>query len=127
MPSELYALQMSKNTWNRGSYTSPAICWVRLASSVAIPISRLTLNLCRKLCKTTPCFNRQFTTAAHTFHETSTITIPRYPPFPFGMRTIVAHASYAIGVPSPNVLCANIAKSSHCLLTGSFLRVASHR
>ena len=83
-----------------GSCASPTSCWANLASSVAVPIPQTTLNLCRVSCKTTLRFNRKFTTAAHTFHATSTSPIPRYYPFPFGMRTIAAHASSAGGVSS---------------------------
>ena len=118
---------MSKNTWKRVLCVSNASCWVRLDSRVAVPIPRPPMNLCRASCKTTPRFNRKFTTAAHIFHATSTIPIPRYYPFTFGIRTIVDHVSSVGGVPHPNVCCTNLTKISHRILTGSFLRVASHR
>ena len=105
-----------------GLCASHASCWTILDSSVAVPVPHPPLNPCMASCKTTPRFNRPFTTAAHTFHVTSTSPIPQYHSLTFRMRTIVVHASYAGGSPYPNIRCTNLTKTSHRLLTGSFLR-----
>ena len=102
-----------------------APCTVIHTPCRCLRVPRTPLNPCRALCNTAPCFNRQFISATHTFHATSTSPIPRCSPFPFGMKIIVAHASSAGGVPSLNVRCTNLTKTPHCLFTGYFLRVAS--
>ena len=84
-----------------------------------------TLDPRRASCETIPCLNRQFSTDVHNFPPTSTRPIPQNSSFPLCMSTVVAHASFSGGVLSPNVHCTNLAKSSHLLLTVSFLRVAS--
>ena len=110
--------------WKIGLCASPSSCWARLTSKLAVPVPHPYLNLCRASCKTKPRFNRQFATAEHTFHATSTIPIPQYSPFPFGMSTIFAHASSAGGALSPKFRCTNLTSISHRLLASSFLRIA---
>ena len=101
---ELYALRTPQNTWSRGSFVRPANCCANFTSKVAVSVPLPDLNPCKVSRRITLHFSPQFTTDAHTFQTTSTRTIYRYPPLPFGRRSIVAHVNFSGTNPSLNVL-----------------------